>query len=257
MRPRPAALTGAGAIGKILEKSFKHLPASWLNRIDDLLTPRAGRHAASSEEAMRLPLHTTSPFGPGWKRAADIEPDPHYGQPRFDVAPLNTWNQVPATISPDIARIRGDLSDPWGTNPDTGLPFTQAQWTERFTTGTGDVRWPPNRGAVPGTRVEFTDANRFLETYGDQFDRVGERGGDFLGIPPGASFAERALPPGHMNRAVHDYTFDPSTLSAGVTIEVSEIAPAFGRPGGGIQVRFMEKGEAILVKDLIDKGILR
>ncbi|WP_456789720.1 glycohydrolase toxin TNT-related protein [Cellulomonas sp. P5_C5] len=45
-------------------------------------------------------------------------------------------------------------------------------------------------------------------------------------------------------------------LPPGVTIEVSEIAPAFGRPGGGIQVRFMKGGRSITVRDLIADGVL-
>jgi hypothetical protein len=54
---------------------------------------------------------------------------------------------------------------------------------------------------------------------------------------------------------VHDYAFT-GNIPDGVTIEVSEIAPAFGRPGGGIQARFMEDGESLSIRELKLRGIL-
>jgi hypothetical protein len=248
------SLVGFGAIGKIAQKLLQHVPESWLKRLDDLLQRPTGHRVPASDKEMLQPLHSGSPLGPGWKRQPDIEPDDLYGQSRPDFGALNTKNQVPSTIDPDIRRLGGDLSNPWGIDPDTGLAFTEAEWLRRFTTGSGDVRWPPNRGAVPGTRVEFYDADRFLQTYGDQFDRVGNDRGSFLGVPPGATFGERSLPPSTLKDPLSHYTFD--TLPPGMTIEVSEIAPAFGRPGGALQVRFMDNGKPVSVAELIKRGVL-
>ncbi len=41
-----------------------------------------------------------------------------------------------------------------------------------------------------------------------------------------------------------------------MTIEVSEIAPAFGRPGGGTQARFMRDGQAYSVLEPREMGVL-
>ena len=127
------SLIGFGVVGKIAQKTYRHLPDSWVKRIDDWFTPRTGTHLPASDNDMRAPLHDSAGLGPGWTRGADIEPDALYGQTRPDFAPLNKWNEVPSTINPDIQRLGGDLSDPWGINPDTGLPFTQSEWLERFT----------------------------------------------------------------------------------------------------------------------------
>lgn len=204
---------------------------------------------------MVLPLRSGTPSGPGWVRRGDVEPDPGYGTRQPTWGTLNARSGVPTTINPDVARLGGDLTDPWGVDPVTGRPFTERTWSHRFVDQNGDVRWPPNRGAVTGSRVEFDDADRFMELYGDQFDRVGYPGGEYLGVPPGATWGQRGLPPGHLDRPVHDYGYS-GVLPEGVTIEVSEIAPAFGQPGGGIQVRFMEDGEALSVDELIRRGVL-
>lgn len=103
----------------------------------------------------------------------------------------------------------------------------------------------------------FTDPQSFVQVYGDRFDRVGEPDGQFLGVPPGVSFAERSLPPGHLNRAVYGYTFDPRVLPASVTIEVAEVAPAFGRPGGGIQLLFKDGTREMTVLELIRLDVLK
>ena len=250
-----ASWVGAGVLGKVLQKSLTHLPASVRTKLDEFLASRIPRTGPLDEAGMSAPLHSGSRQGNGWVRGNDVEPDLHYGEPRSSHAPLNTKNAVPSTIDPDIELLGGDLSDPWGVNPDTGAPFSEAEWTERFVDGNGDIRWPPNRGAVPGTRIEFTDADRFVEIYGSQFDRIGDDGGGFLGVPPGASFDQRALPPVTLDESLNHYTFT-GVLPPGVTIEVSEIAPAFGRQGGGIQARFLENGRAMRVLDLIGDGIL-
>ncbi|GEK23166.1 TNT domain-containing protein [Cellulomonas xylanilytica] len=250
------SLIGFGAVGKMLQKTYGHLPDSWATRVDDLLEPHSVGDGSVLGDATLGPLHNGYPSGPGWTRQPDIEPDAAYGHARPDVATLSSRNQVPSTINSEIRRIGGDLADPWGIDPDTGSPFTEAEWTRRFTTAGGGVRWPPNRGAVSGTRVQFTDADRFVDSYGEKFDRVGRPSGAFLGIPPGASFGSRALPPSTLDESLTSYTFNRRALPPDVTIEVSQIAPAFGRPGGALQVRFIKDGKAVTVEELVGWGVL-
>lgn len=98
-------------------------------------------------------------------------------------------------------------------------------------------------GAVAGHRVDWTDPDAFVHQYGSQLDRLGKDSGDFLSFP-GNSFEERALPPSNLSDAYSKFDFDAAAFEGhGLKIEVSEIAPAFGHPGGGLQVRFFTPGD--------------
>ncbi|WP_255252602.1 TNT domain-containing protein [Curtobacterium sp. 'Ferrero'] len=74
------------------------------------------------------------------------------------------------------------------------------------------------------------------------------------------SFEERALPPSNLSAQYSTFDFDAAAFEGkGLKIEVSEIAPAFGHPGGGLQVRHFEPcvpPKFISVTDLRDMGIL-
>ena len=254
---------GLGALGKILQKTAKHLPASWRSKLDDWLGRHVPRTGPLDDAGMRAPLRSGAPTGDGWRRMPDTNPIPDYGQPMGSHGTtFQPWNDLPSNANPKIEDLGGNLRDPWGVNPATGRPFTEAEWKERFLEPNGEPRWPGNDGAVPGTRISFGDADDFLQTYGDKFDRIGGTGGDYLGVPPGTPFDQRSLPPGHLGRDLHEYEFT-GNLPPGVTIEVSEIAPAFGRPGGGIQVRFMNGDKPIPIADLLigsgspAEGVLR
>lgn len=50
----------------------------------------------------------------------------------------------------------------------------------------------------------------------------------------------------------------PANFPANWKIEVSEVAPAFGREGGGLQIRVLDaNGQAMRMSELQDHGILR
>ncbi|WP_143082710.1 TNT domain-containing protein [Cellulomonas sp. KH9] len=249
------SLIGVGVVGKILQKALTHLPASWRSRIDDILAPRRGVGGPRTHDEMMAPLRSDSPSGPGWVREPDVAPDAQYGKPRSMTSYPRGGSAPPRTIDPDVARLGGDLSHPWGRDPHTGLPFTEREWSRRYINERADLRWPPNDGAVAGSRVVFHDLERFRALYGDRFDRVGWPGGTYLGVPPGLAWGERALPPANLDRPVMGYTFT-GRVPRGITVEVSEIAPAFGQPGGGIQVRFLRDGNAATVTDLLRWGVL-
>lgn len=148
------------------------------------------------------------------------------------------------------------LDQPWGIEPATGEPFTEREFTDRFIQDTGWPRFPLNDGAVPGTRIAFTSAKDFTAVYGNHVDRIGRPRGDYLGVPPGDAFDRRALPPDSLGLPLHEYVFS-GTLPEGWTIEVSKVAPGFGRSGGGTQVRVLNgDGVAVPVRRSIEEGVL-
>ncbi len=122
----------------------------------------------------------------------------------------------------------------------------------------GNVRWPDNGGAVPGTKVVFNDAAAFTAAFGAWLDRVGEPTGYFLGVPPGTPWEQRSITPDTLGGKVFGYALDPTAASReGIEIHVSRVAPAFGQPGGGIQVQFLRGRAELTVNDLIAKGVLQ
>lgn len=68
------------------------------------------------------------------------------------------------------------------------------------------------------------------------------------------------MPPSNLSAQYSTFDFDAAAFEGkGLKIEVSEIAPALGHPGGGLQVRHFEPGvppKFISVTDLRDMGIL-
>ncbi|WP_309133731.1 glycohydrolase toxin TNT-related protein [Cellulomonas sp.] len=198
------------------------------------------------------------PLPDGATAVPDRNPDPHYGEPRTDAGTSFHPDNAPAThTSSDVAKLGGDAAHPWGTNPDTGRPFTEKEFLERFTRADGTIRWPPNDGAVPGSKHEFTSTSDFRNAYGDGLDRVGLPDGSYLGFPPGAPWGDRALFPSSLDDPVDAYRL-AGDLPDGWRIQVSEIAPAFGQPGGGMQVLvFNDKNKTVPVTELINAGILQ
>lgn len=98
-----------------------------------------------------------------------------------------------------------------------------AQQYDRFTKADGTWDWPADRGfkAPPTPTV--------LEV-GTILDRYGPPSGSFMS-PLGVTYEERALAPGSRAEAYHKYeVVKPLPVIQG------EVAPAFGQPGGGIQI---------------------
>jgi len=100
---------------------------------------------------------------------------------------------------------QGESSDFYNVNPD------------------GSYAWPDNLGFV-GDPVE-----NVLEK-GTILDRFGEPSGSFMS-PADNTFEQRALGPGEGERVYYQYeVIKPLPVLEG------EIAPAFGKDGGGIQI---------------------
>lgn len=199
--------------------------------------------------------------GEHWDPVSDGPDNPHYGEPL----------DRPGT-SPDPGPVTDQNRDTWRLfqHPDElyghdahGNPLTKEQYDERYRElqDNGEVwdKYPPNAGAVSGTRVRFDSIRAFIEFFGAKVDRVGWPGGEYLGIMEHglpAPFEARGLPLSSLEKPYYQYNLT-GVLPEGWSIEVSEIAPAFGRDGGGLQlVVYNRAGREVTVEDLIESKVL-
>jgi hypothetical protein len=151
--------------------------------------------------------------------------------------------------------------------------MSKADYDERYVQETTNWdRYPSHDGVTPGTRVTYTDARAYIQAYGSHFDRVGKPNGTYLGVLEDgrpATFEERGLPTSSLRNPHFSYSFTPEAqakLAAdGIRVEISRIAPAFGRDGGALQVRFLEPPldstgsdfTEVTVKSMIERGYLK
>jgi hypothetical protein len=180
--------------------------------------------------------------GDGWERGPEHRGDPldeNYGKPLDEHGTLPDQYAAPAAdeIPAEVRHLVTDPDAPYGRG-ENNEPYTRAEWEERYVGPDGYPIYPGNDGAVVGTRVEYTDMAAFQRDYGTTLDRMGGPNGAFLS-PEGVPFESRALPGSNLNAGYHVYDL-ADELPPGVRVEVSEVAPAFGREGGGIQVRFID-----------------
>ncbi|MEZ3162039.1 glycohydrolase toxin TNT-related protein, partial [Microbacterium sp. BWT-B31] len=169
--------------------------------------------------------------------------DAGYGEPRPDHGTLPDRYAPPTEVPADIRHLVTDPDAPYGRGSD-GQPYTRAEWEERYMGPDDRPVYPGNDGAAPGTRVTYTDMSAFRSEFGTTVDRFGGSGGSYLS-PEGVPFEHRALPGGNLNAGYHVFrTVDE--LPPGVRIEVSEVAPAFGQPGGGVQIQFVHETDGVL-----------
>jgi nicrotizing toxin Mtb-like protein len=89
-------------------------------------------------------------------------------------------------------------------------------------------------------------------------DRIGTVNGTLLhvmvdGVP--ASFESRSLPPSALATPHVEYLLH--ALPAGWSLEVGEVAPWFGQPGGATQLFVLDgSGRKVRVADLVRLGVL-
>ncbi|OBI57070.1 hypothetical protein A5705_20075 [Mycobacterium sp. E787] len=206
------------------------------------------------------PVHSHESSGDGWHRLSDGPLDPHYGEPLpqhwdFPDNPVD-----PSQMNPSVAELIRDPEAPFGRDPQ-GHAYTGEQYAERFNKLSQDgdhwANFPGNDGAVPGTKVIFTDGNQFIKFYGNQLDRIGLESGKYLavmedGIP--AFWEGRALHVDSLAQPYNAYVF--KSLPENWMIEVSEVAPGLGQPGGSIQVRILNsEGRAMTAEELTDPDV--
>lgn len=202
------------------------------------------------------PVLSDADYGPGFERVpdrTDSNPiDDNYGDVRPDgeSGRLDDKYAHPGTVSDDVAHMIEDPTAPYGRGDD-GTPYSREEWESRYTDEDGYPIYPGNDGGKLGSFVEFDNIADFKAHYGESLDRFGHDGGKFLSFPE-MSFESRALPPSNVSATYSVFEIGDS-LPDGYRIEVSEIAPAFGRDGGGLQVRFLDPdGQPVSVASLLD-----
>lgn len=224
--------------------------------------PPGQGHGDSPNDGRQDPVHSHEPAGDGWHRLPDRPLDPDYGEP---LAKHWDYSYDPTDLTHIHAEVKNLIKDPealFGRDPE-GRPYSQAEYEERFNKlGPQDQHWynfPGNSGAVPLTRVAYSDLRSFVRDYGALVDRIGDDEGAYLAVMEdrhAASWEERALHVNSLRDPYNAYTL--SQLPEKWTIEVSEVAPGLGQPGGSLQVRvFDAQGEARTVEELIGKVLTR
>jgi Tuberculosis necrotizing toxin len=206
------------------------------------------------------PVLSDADHGPGFSRTDDsnVILDPDYGQPHADHGSL-TEEKLPPRLDDlphDVRDLVTDPGAPYGRDA-AGHPFSRADFEARYVDEDGNLRYPEgNDGAVVGRRLEFTDVAEFRNHYGDVLDRFGDEGGRYFS-PDGTPFEARSLPPDSLGKPYLRMRL-ASELPANWKIEVSEVAPAFGRDGGGLQIRILDAdGQAMRMSQLQELGIVK
>lgn len=168
-----------------------------------------------------------------------------------------------------MRQLIDDPDAPWGRNSD-GVPLTKSEYESLFNkVGPEGQEWqnyPSNAGAAPGTRVLYDSMEAFRRDFGAQgdglahVDRLRKIDGEYLGLMPDgvpATFEQRLLPIYNLTQPYHQYLLS-GELPTGWRVEVSEVAPAFAREGGGIQVLVLDTlDRPVTVSTLKEIGLLR
>lgn len=217
-------------------------------------------------------LNSGAPSGPGWVRAKDDPPrvgEPPHGAERKD------WDSSHAPfdskrVDPIADALRRDRTAPYGRDPHW-VAYSEQEYAKRFhklgPKGEHQVAWPPNQGAVPDTKVDYSDAVQFAGEFGDRMDRFGPPKGAFIALiyqePEG-----KQIPAFYESRAIHyeslygkpsTYTLVPGNLERrpGWKIRVMDTAPALGQPGSWVSLVFLTSlDEEISVNTLLEAGVL-
>ena len=204
-------------------------------------------------------------------------PEAHarYGQHRADDlyqdVELPDWADLPKDqhglldINSDLDAIVDRSQPAYGTD-ELGNPLDRAEYANRyseldeFRPDEYRAAYPDNAGAAEGTIRTYSSYDDLQADFGQvKLDRIGPNGGGYLAIE-GTPWHMRGLPVDTLGKELHHFELD--RLPEGLKIEVSEIAPAFGRPGGGTQLRFLDitqglEPKAIGVDELIRREGLR
>jgi Tuberculosis necrotizing toxin len=205
------------------------------------------------------PVRSDADYGPGFTRTDDsnVKIDSSYGEPKADHGRLSDEKLPPRLedLPQDVRRLVVDPQAPFGRDA-AGHPYSREEFEARYVKENGDFRYPEgNDGAVKGRRLQITDVAEFQKHYGDVLDRFGGDGKYFS--PDGTPFEARALPPDSLGKPYTRMRI-ADELPPGWKVEVSEVAPAFGREGGGLQIRILDaNSQAMRMSELQALGIVK
>ncbi|GAA1654767.1 hypothetical protein MMUR_51010 [Mycolicibacterium murale] len=224
---------------------------------DDLPADGGAVHQTPSD-----PVHSEAPSGDGWHRVDDKPDDPTYGEPLPEHWAGDPYPDLDS-IDPKVRDLISDPEAPFGRDAN-GNPFTQQEYEQRYNQVTDDGKhynnYPPNDGAVRGSRVVYDSVDAFVRDYGASVDRLGSPYGKYLAVMEdgvSGSFESRGLPIESLSEKFHSYQLT-GNLPAGWKIEISEVAPAFGREGGSLQTQIVDgRGNIQTIMELIEIGVLR
>ncbi|AUI49790.1 glycohydrolase toxin TNT-related protein [Arthrobacter crystallopoietes] len=200
----------------------------------------------------------------------DVIKDPaghkDYGQHRDDMG-LQDRNlegnaRYPEEINGGLAGIVDENQPKFGVD-ENGRALTEQEYANRYgeiNPKTGDLEWdsyPDNAGAVDGSIRHYDSLDGLRQDFGEDltFDRIGHNGGTYLAVD-GTPWHMRSLPVNTLGKELHH--FELNELPDHIKVEVSEIAPAFGRPGGGTQIQFVDSrsGRVLGVNDMLNQRVL-
>jgi hypothetical protein len=119
----------------------------------------------------------------------------------------------------------------------------------------GNLVTAPDDGAVPDRRVRYQDVAKFIETWGERLDRLGRWDGEFFTVLGGTPDTVAALP----EQEAFGWTSFRLTgrLPQGWQLEIGEVAPAYGRPGGARYVLVLSgSGQKLSVFEALDAGVI-
>ena len=167
-------------------------------------------------------LHSGAPSGPGWVRVPDDTPragEPPHGDPRPDWDPCHAAFKS-KRVDPSAEPLRSDPTAPYGRRGPGGVRYTRWQYAKRFhIKGPGGIAWPPNQGAVIGTKLDYSDAYQYVHDFGDWMDRFGPPSGKYLALMENgisAFYEARAIHYESIYGKLQRYTLIPGNLPGGV-----------------------------------------
>ncbi|WP_431038504.1 TNT domain-containing protein [Streptomyces sp. P6-2-1] len=138
--------------------------------------------------------------------------------------------------------------------------FLKEYWEGDATSGSW--KYPPNDGFAETNGAPDRTPTRLRR--GERLDRFGSVYGAFL-APAGDAYAQRALPPQNLGTREESAPcgYHVYEVTKRFTVWQGRIAPWFGQPGGGQQIKLDPallnpgEGEGLNVKWLLDHGYLR
>ena len=175
------------------------------------------------------------------ERSPHRRPEPEWDNHELKDVGLGTQYKTAADITMDPM---GQLSH--GTHPEMKSP---GDWTRSryYDPASGDAVWRTDVdfGAVPGTKIAYTDIKALTKDFGIQgLDRTSHVGGSFMApiidniIIPNEF---RGTPITSVHEPYRQYDFNVDVLPDGYKAEISIAAPEQGSLGGTPQLQILER----------------